>query len=206
MTAAAASISASQSPISPATQAFLATAETLATHLGAASSHPRASGDPIPQHQVQVLLTALPKLLPAHQPAALAWLTLRAAHSAQRAWELFEELQLRAGLSQIFPTFNLHGEQSWRAAAQTRLLLQTDLTPLPRTLASESFWQNPDTHWLAGVDHTNEYFNKESLELLLPLLAYPTQSGITPAIQTQITNSAYKIKSLQAPTPTPSPR
>ena len=184
----------------PALEAFLTQSQTLAARLNSTTAHPQAAGDPIPHGALQTLLSALNAQPEPIRPALFAWLLLRATYSAARARELFDELQLRTGLAQTFAAFDLHGEQGWRAAAQVRLLLLTDTTPLPHTLIQDTFWSSPDTHWLAGIDPTSHYVNQESFESLLPLLAFPTSTPPTQitTMATQTKTAAYNIPTLRA--------
>jgi hypothetical protein len=106
----------------------------------------------------------------------LAWITLRSIPSQHTRVALFDPLQLRSALAEIFSSLGLEGEGTWRAAAQVRILLsQIDTTPLA-AIYSQSFWDDPDVRWLTGVNESSgiTYFNKDRFEELLSWLQLPT--------------------------------
>jgi hypothetical protein len=113
----------------------------------------------------------------------IAWGVLKAiSDSTPQTLHLFDELQLRAGLAEVFANLGLEGEDAWRAAARIRILLSG--TYKTAGLHSESaspsmaFWNEPDVRWLLGVNASEgvTWFNRECLEemfwwLQLPVLA-----------------------------------
>jgi len=104
----------------------------------------------------------------------LAWITLRSLPHSEQA-DLFDKLQLRSALSEIFSAIGMEGENTWRAAARVRILLsQTDNSAA--TARSEQLWSDPDVRWLTGVNESSgaTYFNKEGFEELLGWLQLPT--------------------------------
>lgn len=86
----------------------------------------------------------------------------------------FDRLDLRAALAEAFAA-GMQGEDPWRAAARVRLLLAAAQDSVFETASSESFWQESDVRWLAGVNESDgvTWFNKESLEALLSWLELP---------------------------------
>jgi len=84
--------------------------------------------------------------------------------------EVFDRLQMRAALAEIFSSCGMEGESAWRAAAQVRvLLLLTDAND------PHAFWNDGDVRWLAGVNESNgvTYVNKELFEELTDWLQLP---------------------------------
>jgi glycosidase len=113
---------------------------------------------------------------------------------------LFDRLQLRTTLGEIFQSLGLPGEDAWRAAARVRILLaQYDQPTSPLT---ELFWTDPDVRWLAGVNDSsgNTYFNKEAFEELLHWLQLPKlleraiKSDPTVEIESLVTSVSTKAK------------
>jgi len=108
--------------------------------------------------------------------AVLAWIVLRSMPRQLEGSALFDKLQLRAALAEIFSSMGMEGEDMWRAAALVRLLLsQTDETA-SRVVHTEAFWTDPDVQWLAGVNKASDvtYFSKEGFEELSSWLQLPT--------------------------------
>ena len=116
----------------------------------------------------------------------LAWILLRSllaensAGSAAPSGDpaaVFDQLQLRSALAEIFSSLGLEGEGCWRAAARVRVLLAHEpvLGELAGESHPESFWSDPDVTWLAGVGsaYDTRYFNKEQFEELLSWLTLP---------------------------------
>ncbi|HEV2462718.1 MAG TPA: alpha-amylase family glycosyl hydrolase [Acidobacteriaceae bacterium] len=99
-----------------------------------------------------------------------AWVVLGSLPIQGNRTALFDALQLRIALSEIFSWFGFEGDDRWRAAATVRtLLLQSDSVDL-RTL-----WDDGDVRWLAGVNEADgvTYVNKEQFEELTDLLQLP---------------------------------
>jgi hypothetical protein len=117
---------------------------------------------------------AIARLLPhSEQQWALitAWIALGALPGKSDRTKLFDTLQLRAALAEIFSSFGLEGQYAWRAAAQIRvLLLQAEGTD------SHAFWNDGDVRWLAGVNESAgiTYVNKELFEELTDWLQLPS--------------------------------
>jgi hypothetical protein len=91
----------------------------------------------------------------------LAWIALGSLPWDGDKTAAFDTLQLRAALAEIFSTFGLEEQDSWRAAAQIRvLLLQSD------AVDPHAFWNDGDVRWLAGVNESAgvTYVNKELFE------------------------------------------
>lgn len=100
----------------------------------------------------------------------IAWVLLDSLPWQGSRAAVFDALQLRVALSEIFSWFGLEGEDRWRAAATVRaLLLQSDGVDL------RSLWNDGDVRWLTGVNEANgvTYVNKELFEELTDLLQLP---------------------------------
>jgi hypothetical protein len=84
---------------------------------------------------------------------------------------LFDRLELRSALADIFASLGMEGESKWRAAAQVRMLLSAPAT----SVRTEAFWSDPDVRWLAGVNTSSgvTYINREQFEELLAWLQLP---------------------------------
>jgi hypothetical protein len=101
----------------------------------------------------------------------LAWIFLRSLPWQGDIVDLFDRLELRHALSDIFASLGMEGEAKWRAAAQVRMLLAES----PVNVRSELFWSEPDVRWLAGVNTSSgvTYINREQFEELLAWLQLP---------------------------------
>jgi hypothetical protein len=110
----------------------------------------------------------------------VAWSILRfASENEAETLALFDQLQLRTALAETFSNLGLEGEDAWRAAARTRILLSgtyktsglsSDAGPVSR-----AFWDEPDVRWLLDVNESEGilYFNKECLEEMFWWLQLP---------------------------------
>jgi hypothetical protein len=87
---------------------------------------------------------------------------------------MFDKLQLRSALADIFSSMGLPDEQTWRLAARIRLLLWQADNP-SASFETKEFWSNPEVRWLTNVNESNgrTYFNKELFEELLSWLQLP---------------------------------
>jgi glycosidase len=101
-------------------------------------------------------------------PPVLAWVAMRSLPADGIRLDIFDKLQLRAALADIFSSMGLEDEQTWRMAARIRTLLWQAETP-SATIDTKEFWSDPDVRWLAGVNESNDktYFNKELFEEML---------------------------------------
>jgi glycosidase len=111
----------------------------------------------------------------------LAWIALRVFPSPASSLALYDELRLRHALAEAFSTVGLHGEQTWRAAAMVRVLLQMNTESSPEAaIRSEEFWHNPDVRWLAGINRSGgkEYLHQEEFEALICWLQLPALVAI----------------------------
>jgi hypothetical protein len=100
-----------------------------------------------------------------------AWIALDSLPWQGDTTAVFDTLQLRAALVEIFSSFGLDGQNAWRAAAQIRvLLLQSD------AVDPHAFWNDGDVRWLAGVNESAgvTYVNKELFEDLTDWLQLPS--------------------------------
>lgn len=107
----------------------------------------------------------------------MAWLVFEILLPQFLPFEVFEKLNLRWALAETFSSVGLEGEAAWKAAAQVRVLLKfAGEKELMETLRTESFWQDGDVRWLAGVNTASdtEYINLERFEELLCWMALPT--------------------------------
>jgi hypothetical protein len=101
----------------------------------------------------------------------LAWIVISSFPAPGERLALFDKLQMRSALAEIFSSLGLEDERPWQAAAQIRVLLW--LTDRPSiSIESEEFWANPDVRWLAGVNSASgkTYVNKERFEELITWL------------------------------------
>jgi glycosidase len=106
----------------------------------------------------------------------LAWIALRAFSSPSAALALYDELQLRHALAEVFSGVGLEGEDRWRAAARVRVLLTMNTQgSAAEVIRSEEFWRDPDVRWLAGISRAGdqEYVNQECFEELVCWLYLP---------------------------------
>ncbi|MBV8675291.1 MAG: alpha-amylase [Acidobacteriaceae bacterium] len=121
--------------------------------------------------------------LPSHEPGSrlehtwppvLAWVALRSLPADAMRLEIFDKLQLRAALADIFSSMGLEDEQTWRMAARIRTLLWLAEKP-SASIDTREFWADPDVRWLAGVNESSNktYFNKELFEEMLCWVQIP---------------------------------
>jgi hypothetical protein len=112
----------------------------------------------------------------------LAWIVVGSAPWKQNGGEVFDKLQLRSAIADIFSSMGMEGEAMWRAAARVRVLLsQSGAVVAGRGEAvadcvhTEAFWADPDVQWLAGVNKASgvTYFGKEGFEALVSWLQVP---------------------------------
>lgn len=83
---------------------------------------------------------------------------------------VFDELQLRSALAEIFSAVGVMGEDAWRSAARVRVLLLyggDSGRGLPG--GTEAFWQDGDVRWLTSVNESGgvAYLNQEAFNELL---------------------------------------
>ena len=108
-------------------------------------------------------------------PPVLAWIILNSFPAPGMRAALFDKLQLRSALAEIFSSLGMEGEKMWRAAAQVRVLLHQGDAPADSGIDTEAFWEDPDVRWLAGVNAASgvTYFSKEGFEELVTWLQLP---------------------------------
>jgi hypothetical protein len=123
-------------------------------------------------------------MLPSNEPGisieqtwspVLAWIVLSSFPGPGMSAAIFDRLQLRSALAEIFLSLGMEGDKAWRAVARVRvLLLHPDLLQDP-LIDSEAFWTDPDVRWLAGVNTSSgvTYFNREQFEELLSWIQLP---------------------------------
>jgi hypothetical protein len=121
--------------------------------------------------------------LPSNEPGSrleltwtpvLAFVALRSLPAAGARIAIFDKLQLRSALADIFSSMGLEDEQTWRLAARIRVLLWQADNP-SASIETKEFWSDPDVRWLTGVNESNGkiYFSKEMFEELLSWLQLP---------------------------------
>ena len=124
-------------------------------------------------------------MLPSNEPGisieqtwspVLAWILLRSFPPHGMSASLFDRLQLRSALAELFSSLGMEGEKAWRAAAQVRLLLSHADLSSRSLIHSEAFWADPDVRWLTGVNEVSgtTYFNKELFDEMLSWVQLPT--------------------------------
>jgi glycosidase len=99
-----------------------------------------------------------------------AWIALGGLPWEGERVAVFDSLQLREALAEVFSSLGMEGESKWRGAAQVRVLLLQADAPDRR-----GFWNDGDVRWLAGVNESGgvTYLNKEQFEELIDLLQLP---------------------------------
>lgn len=115
-----------------------------------------------------------------------AWTVLRSlAGDDSDALTLFDQLQFRSVLGEMFSSLGLEGEDSWRAVASIRLLLSPAFArpvkgTTPVLCASKELWRDPELKWLLGINQSNKtaYFNKELFEEMLWWTELPMLLGL----------------------------
>lgn len=124
-------------------------------------------------------------LLPGNAPGAvlgrnwapaLAYALLRVLTDRyEKPAEVFDRLHLRAALAEVFSGLDLSSEDAWRTAARLRLLLAYGHGAEREVFASQTFWDDGDVRWLAGVNESEKtlWFNKEALEELVVWMQLP---------------------------------
>ncbi len=107
-------------------------------------------------------------------PPVLAWVALRALPAAGIRVPVFDKLQLRAALADIFSSMGVEDDQAWRMAASLRVLLWQADNP-SATIETKEFWSDGDVRWLAGVNESKgkAWFNKELFEEMLSWVQLP---------------------------------
>jgi hypothetical protein len=105
----------------------------------------------------------------------IAWIIVRAMPKQYDKASVFDRLQLRSILAEIFSSLGIEGEGAWEAAARVRILLSHESKSLLTILNSDLFWSDPDVRWLAGVNEAfgQTYFNKNRFEELVDWLQLP---------------------------------
>jgi hypothetical protein len=123
-------------------------------------------------------------MLPSNEPGisieqtwspVLAMIVLNSFPGQGMTASMFDRLQLRSALAEIFLSLGMDSEKAWRAAARVRVLLaHADLLRDP-LISSEAFWADSDVRWLTGVNEASgtTYFNKEQFEELLSWVYLP---------------------------------
>jgi glycosidase len=132
----------------------------------------------------------------------LAWAALSSLPAAVDKPALFDRLRLRSALAEVFPATGLHGEEAWRGAARIRVPL-TFPQPVAESIASDTFWNDPDVQWLTGRSeaHGTTFFSKEPFEDLIRWLDAVGPAG-GPSYVDDLARSAevagYKLDAFRA--------
>jgi hypothetical protein len=117
--------------------------------------------------------------------AVLGWIVLGSMPWKHEA--LFDKLQMRAAIAEIFSSMGLEGEDMWRAAARVRVLLTQSCETVAKAgetlvgcMHTEAFWADGDVQWLTGVNKSAgaTYFNKEGFEEMISWLQLPAMIEI----------------------------
>ena len=105
----------------------------------------------------------------------VAWIVLSSLPEEAAQRELFDHLQLRACIAEIFSEMGVEGEDSWRAAARVRLLLSPEEEISRAAIGSPRFWDDPDVRWLAGINtaYGTSFVQREGFEELVSWLQLP---------------------------------
>jgi hypothetical protein len=105
----------------------------------------------------------------------LAWIVLRSIPGQRERKGLFDKLQLRAALAEMFSSMGMEGEDMWRAAALVRVVLSQPDETAVQLIHTDAFWADPDVQWLGGVNKASgvTYFGKEGFEELVGWLQLP---------------------------------
>jgi hypothetical protein len=107
----------------------------------------------------------------------LAWITLESMPYQGNKAALFDDLQLRIGLAELFSSIGLEGDDPWRAAARIRALLaHQSHSNVGELTHDKTFWNDPDVRWLTGLNQHEDitYFNKNQFQELVLWLHLPT--------------------------------
>jgi len=191
-----------KTPLDPTLEPFLTLSEHFFTHLppdlvAKHTTSAKTFSDSL--EATLIAATHLTLTTPAEAAPILAYTLLRSLPWSNKV-SLFDRLQLRTTLGEIFQSLGLYGEDAWRAAARVRILLaQHDHPTSPLT---EPFWADPDVRWLAGVNDSSgtTYFNKEAFEELLLWLQLPrllelaTKPGPTAETESTVTSVSARAK------------
>ena len=197
---------------------------SFAEMIAVATRVPRARRGAFPEAGPHASRSVLPSDSAADRAIAVwapvvGWALLRQlAPSSQQALAMFDQLQLRSALAEIFSSLGVEGENAWRAAARVRALLLMSGEagqPPAKLLTDARFWGDPDVRWLAGVSEAfgNSYVNKEQFEelvwwLQLPALVSQLSGGSmterlrsieeeTLQIAEAAARASYEVKALQ---------
>ena len=110
----------------------------------------------------------------------LAWIAIRSLQVDGGYAALFDRLQLRSSLAEIFSSMGFEGEDMWRSAARVRVLLAHEQRMPANALHSPEFWADANVRWLAGVHEAGgkTYFNREQFEEVVSWLHLPVLLGL----------------------------
>ena len=106
----------------------------------------------------------------------VAWALLRNLQMGEDTTVLFDRLQLRSSLAEIFSAMGIEGEEAWRAAARVRILLKSSHVLSEQALStSKAFWDDPDVRWLAGINdaYGTSFLSEEAFNELLSWIQLP---------------------------------
>jgi glycosidase len=134
----------------------------------------------------------------------MAWLVFQTLPPLYDQLEVFETSNLRWAVAETFSSVGLEGESAWKSAAQVSVQLKFGgKDDFLRVLRTETFWQDPEVRWLAGVNNASgiEYINLERFEELLCWFGLPKLLEIAasdPPILEDVSRVAREITDLTA--------
>ena len=126
---------------------------------------------PWPQSAKKVIPNLLDQI--AHEGGGQAWAPVLAwlmvdslAADPSAATALFDQLNLRSALSEVFSSVGVEGENVWRMAARVRVLLANSAITTAAQLAGAALWDDADFRWLTCLSESGgiTYVNKECFE------------------------------------------
>jgi hypothetical protein len=105
----------------------------------------------------------------------LAWILLRELPSENDCGTLFDDLQLRSNLAEIFSSVGMAREGKWRAAALVRILVSKMEKTIEKSVHEKTFWADADVRWLTGINEASgkTYFNREAFDELVRWIQLP---------------------------------
>ncbi len=105
----------------------------------------------------------------------LAWIVFESSPWEGNKAELFDTLQVRSALAEVFASLGFEGETAWKAAALVRALLGAGAINLASTISTASFWADGDIRWFCQVSESfgKTFVKREGFEEMVSWLALP---------------------------------